>query len=80
MEYHIHEFHGQVSVRNGQLKRVKRSGWWLAGITDTESVAELSFRTTMLGYILPLLEGANPLKTAVMCLFHDTNEPGCYQS
>lgn len=45
----------------GQLKRVKRSGWWMAGITDTESVVEHSFRTAMLGYILASLERADPL-------------------
>ncbi len=58
----------------GQLKRVKRSGWWMAGIADPESVAEHSFRTAVLGYILASLEGADPQKTATMCLFHDTQE------
>ncbi|MBV9691551.1 MAG: HD domain-containing protein [Ktedonobacteraceae bacterium] len=58
----------------GQLKRVKRSGWWMAGITNPESVAEHSFRTAILGYILASLEGADPMKTAMMCLFHDTGE------
>jgi putative hydrolases of HD superfamily len=58
----------------GQLKRVKRSGWWMAGITDPESVAEHSFRTAILGYILASLEGVGPQKTATMCLFHDTQE------
>ncbi len=58
----------------GQLKRVKRSGWWMAGISDPESVAEHSFRAAILGYILASLEGADPMKTATMCLFHDTQE------
>src|SRR5947209_8295760 len=58
----------------GQLKRVKRSGWWMAGITDPESVAEHSFRTALLGYILASLEGADPQKTAMICLFHDLGE------
>src|SRR5437764_14417647 len=58
----------------GQLKRVKRSGWWIAGIPDPESVAEHSFRTALLGYILASLEGADPQKTAMICLFHDTGE------
>lgn len=58
----------------GQLKRVKRSGWWTAGIKDPESVAEHSFRTAILGYILASLEGGDPMKTAMMCLFHDTAE------
>jgi putative hydrolases of HD superfamily len=58
----------------GQLKRVKRSGWWMAGIPDPESVAEHSFRTAVLGYLLADLEGADPMRTAMMCLFHDTPE------
>ncbi|MBV9708883.1 MAG: HD domain-containing protein [Chloroflexi bacterium] len=58
----------------GHLKRVKRSGWWMVGINDPESVAEHSFRTAILGYILACLEGADPMKTAMMCLFHDTHE------
>src|SRR5438876_3356199 len=57
-----------------QLKRVKRSGWWIAGIPDPESVAEHSFRTALLGYILASLEGADPQKTAMICLFHDLGE------
>ena len=43
-------------------KRVKRSGWWVAGIDDPESVAEHSYRTALLGYILASLEGADPTK------------------
>jgi putative hydrolases of HD superfamily len=58
----------------GQLKRVRRSGWWLAGIKDPESVAEHSFRTAILGYIMACSEGANPMRTAAMCLFHDVPE------
>ncbi len=58
----------------GQLKRVKRAGWWMAGIADPESVAEHSFRTAILGYLLASLEKADPMKTAMMCLFHDTPE------
>ena len=58
----------------GQLKRVKRSGWWMAGIDDPESVAEHSFRTAILGYLLAHLQGADPMQTAMMCLFHDTPE------
>lgn len=58
----------------GQLKRVKRSGWWLAGINDPESVAEHSHRTAVLGFLLAELAGADPWKTATMCLFHDTTE------
>jgi putative hydrolases of HD superfamily len=58
----------------GQLKLVKRSGWWLAGITDPESVAEHSFRTAHIGFILAIMEGADPGETVMMCLFHDIHE------
>ena len=59
----------------GHMKRVKRSGWWLAGITDPESIAEHSFRTAILGYVLAsLVEGADAEKTAMICLIHDTGE------
>lgn len=58
----------------GQLKRVVRSGWWLAGIDNPESVAEHSFRVAVIGYFLACLAGGHPLKTMIMCLFHDVHE------
>lgn len=58
----------------GHMKRIKRSGWWLAGIKDPETIAEHSFRTAILGYVLASLEKADPQKTAAICLFHDTGE------
>ncbi len=58
----------------GQLKRVKRSGWWIAGVKDPESVAEHSFRTAAIAYLLAHLEGADPGKTVLMALFHDLPE------
>lgn len=56
------------------LKRIKRSGWWLEGIKDPETVAEHSYRTVMLGYILAKMEGADVDKVVKMCLFHDMPE------
>lgn len=58
----------------GQLKRVKRSGWWIAGIENPESVAEHSFRTAVIAFILAQLEGADPEKATFMALFHDVSE------
>ena len=58
----------------GTLKRIRRTGWWVAGIREPESVAEHTFRTAVLGFILAILEGADPFKTAAMCLFHDMPE------
>jgi putative hydrolase of HD superfamily len=58
----------------GQLKRVKRSGWWIAGVKDPETVAEHSFRTAVIAYLLARLEGVDPGKAVVMALFHDMPE------
>jgi putative hydrolase of HD superfamily len=58
----------------GQLKRVKRSGWWIAGVKDPESVAEHSFRTAAIAYILAQLEGANIERVVSMALMHDMGE------
>jgi 5'-deoxynucleotidase YfbR-like HD superfamily hydrolase len=46
----------------------------IAGIDNPESVAEHSFRTAIIGYLLAVMEGADPAKTAALCLFHDTQE------
>ena len=59
---------------SGQLKHSKRQGWWQAGIKDPESVAEHSFRVAIIGYVLALMEGADPAVTAATCLFHDIIE------
>ncbi len=58
----------------GQLKRVKRSGWWAAGIKDPESVAEHTFRSVIIGRILAELEKADKDKVTMMLLFHDVPE------
>ena len=34
----------------GQLKLVKRTGWWVAGVRDPESVAEHSYRVAVIAY------------------------------
>ncbi|MFJ7243760.1 HD family hydrolase [Kitasatospora sp. NPDC098652] len=58
----------------GMLKRAKRSGWWIAGVKDPETIAEHSFRTGIVGAVLAMMEGADPAKVALLCLFHDTQE------
>ncbi|WP_059008678.1 HD domain-containing protein [Streptomyces specialis] len=58
----------------GALKRGKRSGWWIAGVKDPETIAEHSFRTAVIGSVLAMLEGADPAKVALLCTFHDTQE------
>lgn len=58
----------------GMLKRVKRSGWSVLGITDSETVAEHSFRCTVIGYILAHMEKVSPYNVLVMTLFNDIQE------
>jgi putative hydrolase of HD superfamily len=53
---------------------VKRSGWWIAGIENPESVAEHSFRTAVIAYLLAELEGVNTERATFMALFHDAGE------
>ena len=58
----------------GMLKRAKRSGWWIAGVKDPETIAEHSWRTAVIGSVLAFMEGADPAKVALLCTFHDTQE------
>lgn len=58
----------------GLLKKVKRSGWWVAGIKDPESVAEHCFRCTVMGYYLAHLEKCDVFKVLLMTLFNDIHE------
>ena len=58
----------------GLLKRVKRSGWWVAGIENPETVAEHCFRCAVIAFYLGVSEGVDPYKAAVMALFNDIHE------
>lgn len=57
----------------GMLRRTPRSGYQFLG-TGQENVAEHSFRTAMIGWILARRAGADAGHVAVMCLFHDLHE------
>ncbi len=57
----------------GMLRKLPRSGYHFLG-SGSESVAEHSFRTTVIGYILAQLMDADWSKVAAMCLFHDLHE------
>jgi len=58
----------------GQLKKTKRSGWWLAGIKDPETIAEHSFRSAIVARIIAEKEGADADKVTLMMLYHDVPE------
>ena len=58
----------------GLLKRVKRSGWWVAGLKNPESVADHCFRCAVIGYYLAHLEKVDVYRVLVMTLFNDIHE------
>ncbi|TVM16193.1 phosphohydrolase [Oceanidesulfovibrio indonesiensis] len=57
----------------GMLRKTPRTGYQFLG-TGSENVAEHSFRTAVIGYALAELAGADPARTAMLCLFHDLHE------
>ncbi|MEV0262545.1 HD domain-containing protein [Streptomyces sp. NPDC050617] len=58
----------------GTLKQTKRTGWWMAGVRDPESVAEHSWRTALLATVIARLEGADPARAACLAVWHDSQE------
>ena len=58
----------------GTLKHTKRTGWWMAGVKDPESVADHSWRTALIATIIAKLEGADPARAAFLAVWHDTGE------
>jgi len=61
----------------GMLKRVKRSGWWAEKVENPESVAEHSFRTGVIAFILARMEGLGEAEANRLCtaaVFHDMHE------
>jgi putative hydrolase of HD superfamily len=58
----------------GVLKRIRRTGWWFTNVNDPESVADHSHRVAIIGALLAAEEGADPARTALLCVFHDTPE------
>ncbi|MGP2435875.1 HD domain-containing protein [Streptomyces sp. JW3] len=58
----------------GTLKATKRTGWWMAGVKDPESVAEHSWRTSLIASVIAAMEGADPARAALLAVWHDTGE------
>ena len=50
----------------GMLKQTPRSGWQVLGIKNAESVADHSFRCSVLGYVLAHREKACCYKSMLM--------------
>lgn len=58
----------------GKLKTTKRTGWLMQNIPAPESVADHSFRVTVLAMILGPKVGVNVDKVVKMALIHDLGE------
>lgn len=57
----------------GMLRKTPRTGYQFLG-SGAENVAEHSFRTAMIGYILAHKANADVARTVFLCLFHDVHE------
>jgi putative hydrolase of HD superfamily len=57
----------------GMLRKTPRTGYQFLG-TGSENVAEHSFRTAVIGFVLAEMAGADATRTAMLCLFHDLHE------
>ena len=58
----------------GVLKRLRRAGWWHVGVRDPESVAEHSLRVAQLASLIAVVEGADPARSALLAIWHDSQE------
>jgi len=61
----------------GMLKRVRRSGWWAENVREPESVADHSYRTAIIAFILARMEGLDEDAASRICaagVFHDVQE------
>ncbi len=58
----------------GLLKRYKRTGWSQVGVPLPESVADHSFRVSVIASVLAAMEGTDPQRAAFLALWHDSQE------
>jgi putative hydrolase of HD superfamily len=58
----------------GKLKSIKRAGWIDREVTNPESIADHSFRATLIGMTLSDLEKLNTEKVMRMLILHDIEE------
>jgi putative hydrolase of HD superfamily len=64
----------RLIYETGMLKLAKRTGWWICGVKDPESIAEHSFRAAIIASLLAGMEGADPARASFLALWHDTQE------
>lgn len=65
---------GNLLYEMGTLKQARRTGWWMAGVRDPESIADHSWRASLIATIIATLEGAEPARTTLLAVWHDSQE------
>lgn len=58
----------------GVLKSIRRSGWWMLGMKNAESVADHSFRAALIAYLLAKMEKVEPYEPVMIALINDLHE------
>jgi putative hydrolase of HD superfamily len=58
----------------GLLKRFKRTGWSTVGVPAPESVADHSFRVSVIASVIAAMEDADPQRAAFLAMWHDSQE------
>ncbi|REE98991.1 HD domain-containing protein [Thermomonospora umbrina] len=58
----------------GLLKRFKRTGWSTVGVPLPESIADHSFRVSVIASVIAAMEGADPQRASFLALWHDSQE------
>jgi putative hydrolase of HD superfamily len=64
----------RLIYETGLLKLSRRTGWWICGVKDPETVAEHSFRAAIIAGLLAGMEGADPERATYLAIWHDTQE------
>lgn len=57
-----------------QSRFLKHAGWYLIRIKDPKSLAEHTYRASIIAFVLANLEGKDSYKLATATLFHDLHE------
>lgn len=63
-----------LAINAGRLKKIKRRGWIRVGIEEVESVADHSYRTTLIAMLIGDRLKLNVEKMIKMALLHDIAE------
>lgn len=61
-------------IQVGKLKKMKRKGWVYRGVKNPETIAEHSFRMTLLAWLLGKKKGLDTKKLLKIALIHDLCE------